>query len=81
MTQSIKDQFIAFLKKEGVYTEFMREFEMGIGRIYSFNNLIEEALEVEDLIFMAFNPASTEKGSKYWCDISDKWQAHLKGEE
>lgn len=72
----MKKEFIKFLKSKRLFSKFRREFEKD-----NWNNDLSVFFRIEDAedyIDLAFIWTHTENGRRYWIDISDQWQKHLK---
>lgn len=73
------DLFITFLKREGVYEEFNKEFKKNHECDARLSTMLDIMIE-EPAIFVSgyFIWDYTEKGLKYWSAVNEKWAQELK---
>lgn len=65
----LKQFFINYLKKEGIYDSFMYNFKNHLGRSVSFDDFVDFIYKnkiVGNLIILAFNWSETDQKEMYW---------------
>lgn len=75
--------FINWLGANGIYDEYVYEWEMSqyLDFSYSFENWIhDEHISIPSLIISAFTWSDTEAGSDFWEDYHDQWQRYYKNQ-
>ena len=78
---SNRKEFIRFLKEEGVYVAFKRNFSIDYVRKWFINEYEQivsgksyyEAVEKTNYISKAFYWRGTPEGYEFWLDISKRW--------